>query len=336
MPEQGLTGLNRYNSRANNRPKPLYDFNQNYAKDNIGTNDAFSIAPYLFATFTASFFENQIKGECDDFPKSDNNPPERQENDIQTFSKNSRRRLFDLFTSLQYSTYGEPVFVSATWHYDAPDSRAEIKTVLHNYYQRLRRELPQFLLIWKLEYQIREVPHFHFMIFPNDQKKSFQNEKTKSIIKHHWLSLKNCKCHSCNDWAIHIREVKEYGHALIYISKEIAKLQDRYQSHNLGRVWGKYGNVRNEPLHKITCTVKDWIEFCTSIQKSNSMNENNWLYIQGIKQIPRNSKIWFSKKDIETEIVDLQKSVEHRASQQYQKELKQIRLNFNPERKYKK
>jgi hypothetical protein len=268
----------------------------------------FSIVPYLDASGKVSLYENKITTEFGFNRNLNEVIPERRENDIQNFSKKSRLRLFNLFTSLNYSTYGLPLFVSATWHFDSPSNRKSLKQFLEKYTKRLKRNLPPHHIVWKFEYQKRGVPHFHFMLLPLDKNENFLTPSTQNEIRKHWLELKLCKCKHCTEYAIDIKKINEFKHAMIYISKELAKVVYDYEDHNLGRIWGSSRDLRTDPRFEIECTYKEFRLFLTSILEKKILNHAGELQLIAMKDYAIDSNLWISFEDIKIEFLEWQKN----------------------------
>ena len=127
-------------------------FATNLEQLQAGTESVFSIAPKVPAKGSLVIYENSIKFYHPDQKIPHTEPPERIENDIKNFSASSRKRLFDLFNQINYSSYGIPLFLSLTYHYDDPTNRKSLKEMLRSFHKRLNRALPPFHYIWKFEY----------------------------------------------------------------------------------------------------------------------------------------------------------------------------------------
>lgn len=274
--------------------------------ESSGTKNDLSIAPKVGAPGQLIFYENQIKWINYNDQNNGGEPPTREAGDIKSFSADSRRNLFNIFTTLNYSAYGEPRFVSATWHYDAPDTMQTIKTYLANYVRRLKRSLPPFHTIWKFEYQKRGEPHFHFMIFPLEKESNFFTDQIESDIKRHWLEMKKCKCKYCDVYAIDVKPINEYKHALIYIAKEIGKLQERYEDHDLGRIWGTSQNLRIKKYKTVECTFEDYDKLLKWILQNHKLEPKAETYIQGLRWWEWNSSLFFSYSDVLPYLINLE------------------------------
>ena len=279
-----------------------------------GTKNVFSIVPKVPARGILEIYENSIKFYNPEQPASDTEPPERSENDITTFSTKSRKRLFDIFNKINYSSYGIPIFLSLTYHYDDPSNRLSLKTFLRNFIKRLFRILPPFDYIWKFEYQERGTPHFHMIIFPHEKNKNIYNPELEKKIKDAWLALKSCKCDYCKTYAAHVVKVETYKMALSYIAKEIAKVQDRYEEHDLGRIWGTSRNLRTNKIDEVQISLNDYEKYLNVaidlIEKkikdlpTDKIETKKKLllsrdYLLGLKYVPFNSTVYISHKEIQ-------------------------------------
>jgi hypothetical protein len=300
------------------------EFRQNNkisSSTNCGTDVVFSIAPKVRAKFILEVYENLIKFVNPELPTPDTTPPIREVNDIKTFSQKSRKHLFDIFNKLNYSQYGIPIFLSLTYHYDCPPSRENLKQVLENFAMRLKRMLPPYHYIWKLEYQQRGTPHFHMIIFPLNKNDNFYTDEIEEKIKAHWLDLKTCKCKHCKKYAAHVVKVYTYEHCLSYIAKEIAKVQDRYEDHNLGRIWSSSQNLRCQPINQLKISKEQFNSLLdVAIEDINKKILNPKLkpetklkmknvsqnYLIGLKELENNCTVYISNQKIFQKLISIQ------------------------------
>lgn len=269
---------------------------------NSGTVNAFSTVPKLPNSLrlfgNIHVYENMVFFEHPLQATQYHDPPVRQEDDIKTFSFKSRKRFFEFFASLNYSRYGVPLFVSCTYHFDYSSDRKSLKYFLKKFYQNLKYKLPPFDLIWKLEYQKRGAPHFHFGLFPKSKSDNFDCDSIKNYIVRAWLKLKACKCPACTIFSCDVRVMKDYSHAMIYMSKEFCKLQDRYEDHDLGRVWGHSNSMPQDCLYTFPCSVSDYHKFIDVKLKEPFLSSDTFHYIQGIKYLEQNSSLFIKWTDV--------------------------------------
>jgi hypothetical protein len=260
--------------------------------ENSGIINAFSNVPELTATYSLNAYANQLKITNLLEINRGGIPPINEENYIKEFTPDSRRRLFDLITSLDYPSYGKPIFVSATWHEDFPGTRHDIKTFLDSYHKRLKRNLPPFHLIWKLEYQKRRAPHFHFIIFPLDSSYDFNTIKDGQIIYRNWMALKACKCIHCQTYAMEITPLNDFLHTVIYISKELGKVTQNEQHHNLGRIWGSSRNMHIRIYKTVEINFQQLSALLQTVCNQNELTPKLEIIIQAIRAFGFSSKIF--------------------------------------------
>lgn len=286
------------NNRANYwQPSIPSNYNEN-AFENSGTKSAFSTVPQITAPGKLYVFENCVKFEHPAQSKRHPEPPEHDENYINSFSKKSRKRLFNIFNCLQYSEYGIPLFITLTFHFDAPEDRKNLKKILENFFKRLKRILPEFHYIWKLEYQERGTPHFHIILFPLDKKMQMYSPARELQIHQAWFQLKQCKCTHCAKFSTKIVSVNSYKIAVSYISKEIAKIQDRYEDHDLGRIWGLSHNMKLNHIFSAPCKISDYEKIIDKKLEEDFIDENQKLYVNGIRFLAQNSSIFINHEKI--------------------------------------
>jgi hypothetical protein len=276
-----------------------------FEESKCGTINAFSTVPKVDVVGNIYVFEN-----CTVFNHPLQNhhnaePPQRSVDDIKTFSEKSRKHLFNIFNCLEYSKYGLPCFISATWHYDAPDSRTMLKDDLEKFVKMLKRGLPEFHAIWKLEYQQRGTPHFHFILLPLNPSEKMYSPAHENFIKSKWLQLKKCKCSHCKNFSIKTVSCENYKMSISYISKEIAKVQDNYFDHDLGRIWGTSQNMRMNHKLNLPCPIELYHKILDRKLEENFKNENQKLYINGIRFLEQNSSVFISAEKIKDIISDI-------------------------------
>lgn len=277
---------------------------KSYWLNKIQSDTFFSIVPYLRHYGTVAIFENSIQSDFGFRPTVQSEPPEREENDITGFSIKSRLRMFNLFTRINYSLYGFPIFSSNTWQHDFPSDRVEIKSFLKNYYEGLKAKLPPHKIVWKLEYQKRGAPHYHFMLLPTDRSIDFRQANYMKIINDEWLKRKKCKCDDCKKYSVKVKAVNDFKHAMIYISKELAKVGTGYHKHDLGRIWGASRSLNCEPIYKIKTDYKTFRELLSKIYEKKILQSGGEIQLLAMKDFCLDSQLWVSFEEIKTELMN--------------------------------
>lgn len=110
-------------------------------------------------------FDREAAGEPVDVkPHSDQLAPKR--GTISEFTRASQVRMMKACSS--WRPVGRLMFVTLTYPKTFPDA-AEAKEDLKRFRDILRREHPRMAGVWKLEYQTRGAPHFHFILQTGEQ-----------------------------------------------------------------------------------------------------------------------------------------------------------------------
>lgn len=88
---------------------------------------------------------------------------------VSEFSRASRKRLMELFASIDKRGQQLPLFITLTypgkpelWEHFTPD---DWKRHLDNFCKRLQRAYSHSTIIWRLEFQTRGAPHYHLLLF---------------------------------------------------------------------------------------------------------------------------------------------------------------------------
>lgn len=152
---------------------------------------------------------------------------------IQGMSQSSRKRMFDQMNQIKRSAFRRALFVTLTYPQEWVDDWQLWKRHLQAFLKRLCREYPQAAVLWKLEFQKRGAPHFHFFVFGV----RFIPYKT---VARWWFEVVGSNDYAHLKAGTEIRRVQNRRKALFYVAKYMAKrgeVDERYT----GRVWGVRG-----------------------------------------------------------------------------------------------
>jgi len=177
---------------------------------------------------------------------------------VTSFSKASRKRMLDLFATIDISRCGRPIFVTLTYGQSWP-SLSIAKVHLDTFLKRFRRRFPQCSAIWRMELQGRGAPHFHLIFFslPFYSKRSLARAWGDVIGREYWdVSHDSPRCPFTR-----IERLQSALKGFAYLSKYLAKLEDDSCvgltiSHispppsSSGRWWGVF-NRRFLPLYPL-------------------------------------------------------------------------------------
>lgn len=174
---------------------------------------------------------------------------------VSGFSAASRRRLIDLLNRMDDS-WKRSTFVTLTFH--LPPTPKEAKAALKRFLERCREYFPEASAIWRMEYQPeRGAIHFHLIFFNLPYWPQFHLQDTWTECTDEVLSI------------AHIKLIRKYSTYMRYISKYVAKVDERSEVPSLveasyqqkpsdlspGRFWGYH--------QKALLPIAPIIEICT-------------------------------------------------------------------------
>ena len=145
---------------------------------------------------------------------------------ISTFSRKSRKRLLELCARLDLAQIVRQmpvIFITLTYPEQFP-STEQSKQHLRVFLERIRRFAPDASGIWKLEYQERGAPHYHFIFFnlpylPKSELKQWWAE----IVGVEYLDYSSGKPRPP---MTRIESIRQPRKAMAYVSKYVAKHED--------------------------------------------------------------------------------------------------------------
>jgi len=151
------------------------------------------------------------------------------------FSKQSRKRYFDLFNSLDRQGPRPTLLLTLTYS-DTSHGRTwqECKADLRAFRARFERRYGKVPYFWRLEYKPRQsgqyvgqlMPHFHLLVFG-------QERVDKDWLRGAWSEVVSNGAESVRT---NIRPIYDWRGAAGYLSKDLAKEQVTDMA--TGRVWG--------------------------------------------------------------------------------------------------
>lgn len=152
---------------------------------------------------------------------------------IKGMSAASRKRLFDQLNQIKRKAFASALFVTLTYPGKWVDDWQQWKRDLQALLKRLFREYPRAATLWRLEFQARGAPHFHFFVFnvrfiPYEQIALWWYEIVNSGDPRHLKA------------GTEVRRVQNRRKALHYVAKYMAKRGESDERYT-GRVWGIRG-----------------------------------------------------------------------------------------------
>ena len=178
--------------------------------------------------------------------------PERERNDIQTFSKHSQRRMKKYLNSLRVDTNTKMITLTQP---PLNHTREAYNKTMDVFFKRMVYYYEKSLFVWKFELQKNGSPHIHVLMF---NKTNFNNKEWDDLLsktKKAWFqSLKaninmtyseEQKFKKAGVRVETARNKDVYNYIVKYISKE--ECYKALNGINIGRYWG----TRNKKVESL-------------------------------------------------------------------------------------
>jgi RNase P protein component len=272
---------------------------------------SFSNYPNLTANGVLDVFQNSVIFTSPIKYCANPSIPERTKSDISGFSPQARMRMMRMFSKVDYERYSSPLFVSTTFHNDWRLERIFLKKTLDNFLKRLKRQLPEFHHIWKLELQKRDAPHFHFMILFLQKFSKNNFPEFEKIIKKNWDELKFCNCEYCQIYSVKTKPVYTYKHAMIYISKELGKVSQNNFKCDIGNYWNHSRQIFIKKYETIDLTISEMHQIINSFLSDHPDYIKNEEFKNKILNEPYSFSLFININDISPYLIKFLKERNH-------------------------
>jgi hypothetical protein len=261
--------------------KPLPSQYETTIKDYSGSY-LFSSVPYLTTPITLNFYQNSIhvSGLSEIVPHDP--PPDRKKNDIVSFSKNSRRRMIKLVSTIQFFSYYKTFFVTLTYHEDWNSNPRFSKNHLDRYLKSIKQFLPSIDYIWRLEEQERGAPHYHILFFLREKISTADNKKLNSLFTSAWIKIKDCKCHYCRHYGIDVQSIESTSKLISYVSKYSAKQNENKPASLIGRRWGHSAELLQDAIQVYQFTKSSYRVFYHLLNEQLENEDRDTKYLKSL------------------------------------------------------
>ena len=185
-------------------------------------------------------------------------PPEREQGDIKKFSQNARRRFIKKLAHINLQLYDKPLFVTLTYQNELPLTAAELSEQLNRFLTKLRRYGTKFHYVWRLEFQKRGAPHFHFILLP------FKNTVKKRLYLFHndilrmWRYSINSWSEAMQKYAVNVQWLDGKKNIFSYISKYAAKEDAENNELYTNRRYGFSNGIFLHPIKELQIPYYDF------------------------------------------------------------------------------
>jgi hypothetical protein len=222
---------------------------------------------------TILVFENCIEYHPSTIGKLPSSYKPEHRGSIKEFSKRSRFRLFTILAKLRNLSQVRPMFVTLTYHWGFCDSYKKYKTDLHTFLTALRRYNENIQYIWRLEFQQRGAPHYHFILFSDTIQSHADMLKLEVFISSTWHSIADPTSIAHEKYGCSVKRIHDYSGACRYLSKYVAKVHPGVISPIGTKHWGC--------SHNLPFEIKEMYEISDSKVHSLCVHIRRWMLQSG-------------------------------------------------------
>jgi len=208
---------------------------------------------------------------------------------VQTFSHASARRMKNFLSEISYKSYPTKFFFTCTFHNIYPLDKEGLHSYLIKMVKAIEYHFEECSIIWRIELQEREAPHFHFIVLFPYKRSSKEVIILGGRLKRIWGNLTKKINYFSYTAGSDLRQLYTVDKVMSYISKYMAKKTTTEVPRGLGRLWG----YRNEFLKQEGTTQEiseEEFKILQSIiikdfEKANLLSEQFLIYLQSSEQI---------------------------------------------------
>jgi len=189
---------------------------------------------------------------------------------VSGFSRQSRKNMIELMNKQRD---GIPkTFITLTyadeylWNEDKRRiaSPAQWKNDIEKLRKRIERKYPDMKGLWRLELKNRLsgenkgliAPHFHLLLW------DVLESDIETWIQSAWYEIVDTKLDKHYKHGTHTSTVKSERHAMFYVSKYIAKMEDSFlDMYQVGRRWGRFGKFDTTSSIEVNMSEREFVQF---------------------------------------------------------------------------
>jgi hypothetical protein len=218
--------------------------------------------PYLKTDYRLLIYENMVSLSCPQTASLPFPPNYGKRKAVSVFSHTSRMRLLRLFSRVNMHNYGQPFFVTLTYHHAYKREVRECASDLNCFLQNIRNRYPSVGYIWRLEFQKRGAPHFHIIFFPSKQWSVSTANKFIPFVSKTWHRVADPGSKMHRFYGCLVISMNDYRHAFAYMSKYVAKEAESEDRSYAGRRWGASRKLDCVPVADLSLTpaIYMWVK----------------------------------------------------------------------------
>lgn len=162
--------------------------------------------------------------------------------------------------SVNFHKAGLPYFVTLTYHHRWPEDPRRWKDQLKALRKRIERRWGPVTAFWRLEFQKRGAPHFHLLLWLQDEEKvevseRWRLDRLRNNISWWWNEIADPGNMDHLAAGTQVAEARNLRHMNGYLSKYVAKLETLQPGQVApGRLWGVW---RQDwlPIHPVAAKI---------------------------------------------------------------------------------
>jgi hypothetical protein len=177
---------------------------------------------------------------------------------IKQFSRQSRKRQLKELQKVDVRNIKLPLFITLTYPDEFPDNK-RVKRDLKVFLQRLQRKFPECSGLWRFELKERRsgknkgkiAPHYHFFLWGVGFVDALR------WVDQNWYEVCNTGDPNHLLAGTSVESIKHKQGVMYYAGKYMAKLNEDEIDGDLGRIWGKFGEIPQSECVRIIITRKE-------------------------------------------------------------------------------
>jgi hypothetical protein len=176
---------------------------------------------------------------------------------VKNYSRKSRRRLFMKLSQVNIHSYSQVFHCANTFHNCYPKDGQGLKKVLSCFLKLLSSFEPSFNYFWKLEFQERGAPHFHFLFFNTSHSIITTQAIVERIVNDCWVKATSDNGFFHRKYGCRTVELNNLEFCFRYFCKYAGKEDNKEWNSYVGRRWGYSKKLDFNPLFSfdVPCPV---------------------------------------------------------------------------------
>lgn len=198
---------------------------------------------------------------------------------IKGYTAKSRKRFLEMMAKTDQKEL--PIFITLTYPKIFPEAK-DTKKHLDNFIKRMRRRHGIGIgYVWKLEKQKRGAPHYHLFMWGLNRKELFMN------ISQDWYEIVGSGDPKHLAAGTKYEQILNRNGLMKYASKYLAKIDKEFDEEEMGRIWGKGGNIPFSKECSHTLTREQAIKFNRLLRRATKQDNPSIRHY-----FIKNTKFW--------------------------------------------